>query len=164
MQWDRSIGTGTKLSLLAIAVLLIGFVGVQVLLNDPAPHSGSNDSDPPIWIDFSDDVKASALSRDELVVVFVYAELSLISEDALRGITKTELTSLTNNRSHKALLLRYSDWDDHRIRSIWKEVGHTKKPFLVVYRAGQPPVAYDPFEMRPLASRTETMPTQKLDE
>ena len=100
--------------------------------------------------DFSEVKKADFLQSGNCVFVFVYAELNPSSSAALHALDLSQLSSIAKNGEFEFLVLRYDDWDDERIASIWREVGHTKKPFIAYYRPGKPPVALDPFSLKPL--------------
>lgn len=116
---------------------------------------GDRDADRTLksWMPYLEDVESTYLSDGRSVFVFVYAELNPASPAALKSIDFSKLANMAGDDGFVALLHRYDDWSDARIRSIWKDVGHTKKPFVVHYVSGQEPRALDPFTLKPLVVR-----------
>ena len=131
-------------SLLLIACISAYFLASQRILN----YSKGNMTSTISWKPFSEGAKESALRDGKKVLVFVFAELNEESTPALEDIDAYKAERLCDGADYEALLLRYKDWDDIKIRSIWKDVGHTKKPMLVLYAPNRAPLAYDPFSLR----------------
>ena len=102
------------------------------------------------WVPYTDGAKEAYLAAGKNVFVFVYAELNPTSAVTLERVDLSMLAKLTGGNEFGTLLYKYDDWSDPIIRSIWQEVGHTKKPFVVRYRPEQLPCALNPFTLKPL--------------
>jgi hypothetical protein len=101
---------------------------------------------------YSVESRNSRIDAGRNVVVFVFAVPHAESEYALNMIDASKIASLLDNTQYDALLLRYKDWNDPSIRSIWKDVGHTKNPIIVLYSSNQAPQAYDAITLMPIAN------------
>jgi hypothetical protein len=101
------------------------------------------------WKPFSEQAKNEALESGKKVIVFVFAELSPESEIGLQRIDQKKIREFCGDFGYEPLLLRYSDWNDPAIRSVWQDVGHTKQPMLILYTPGEEPKVYDPITLVP---------------
>lgn len=102
------------------------------------------------WEEYSDAAKNAYLESGKKCLVLVYAELDPESYQALNTLDSKDLATLSGGDKYATLILKYDDWKNPDIRSIWKEVGHTKKPFIVLYSQNSPTIAFDPFSLNPL--------------
>jgi hypothetical protein len=84
--------------------------------------------------------------------VFVYAELDAASAPALEKLSAQDVTRLCGGDECCMMMLKYDDWNSPEIRGIWNEVGHTKKPFLVLYSQSDGPLAFDAHSLQPWTS------------
>jgi hypothetical protein len=126
-----------------VLVLLVCLISVRQI-----KHINTTPAILPVaWQPYSEDIKDAALMDGRKVLVFLFAELNPESAVALERIDSAVLSELCENKACETLLLRYSNWDDPQIRSIWKDVGHTKNPLLVVYSPNKAPFAFHPFSL-----------------
>jgi hypothetical protein len=101
------------------------------------------------WKRYSIETRDSLIKAGRNVVVFVFAELSPASPLALREFGASRVSEVCRENC-AMLLLKYDDWNDPNIRSVWGDVGHNKEPFVVLYSPDASAVAFDPFSGAPL--------------
>ncbi|MGD9633109.1 MAG: hypothetical protein AB7G28_14405 [Pirellulales bacterium] len=106
-----------------------------------------NRSEPVAWDEYSSDKRDSLLAKGKKVVVFVYAVCAVESEISFRNLDASKFVEACGGNDCEALLLRYDDWSDPSIRSIWDDVWHTKYPFVVRYSPDATAVAFDPYSL-----------------
>ncbi|MDC0936379.1 hypothetical protein OAS39_08835 [Pirellulales bacterium] len=139
---------------IAIPFIWIAIVdSVVVYLIPPQTEQGQvpkADEGADRWMPYAAEPRAECLASGKHLLVFVYAELNQASHVALERLDVSTLAKVAGGKEYLTLIHRYDDWDDPRIRSIWQEVGHTKKPFVAHYAPGRPPCALDPFTLGPL--------------
>lgn len=104
------------------------------------------------WMKYSNETRDALLSAGKRVVVFVYAELAPESAMAFRNFDARKLADVCGGSDCEALLLRYDNWSDPSIRSVWNDIWHTKYPFVVRYSPNAAAVAFDPCSLEPLES------------
>jgi hypothetical protein len=92
------------------------------------------------WKLYSEAAKNSNLQNGRKVLVFIYAELNPMSQLALKEFDATKVLKVCGAGFCETLMLRYDDWGDPNIRSIWKDVGHTKNPMVVLYAPNVSPL------------------------
>ncbi|MDC0935528.1 hypothetical protein OAS39_04515, partial [Pirellulales bacterium] len=105
------------------------------------------------WLPYTAEQKAECLTSGKHLFVFVYSKLNQASPFAVERLDVSTLANVAGSNEYLTLIHKYDDWNDPTIRAIWKEVGHTKKPFVVHYAPGEPPTALDPFTLGPLVVR-----------
>jgi hypothetical protein len=129
-----------------VAILLITGVSIFLLGITQLRHTNDAIGISPIhWEPYSDDLRDFHLKEGRSVFVFVFAELSPESAIAFSEIDSPRIAQHCGEQNCETLLLRYDDWDDLRIRSVWKDVGHTKYPMLVLYSPNNAPRAWPAF-------------------
>lgn len=100
-------------------------------------------SEPIRWDRYSEEKRDAALASGKTVVVLLYSEYAVESERALRSFGRNAAAHLCKCGDFEPLLLRHR-WEGHDINAIWKQVGHSKYPRVVVYSPNVLPVSYDP--------------------
>jgi hypothetical protein len=98
------------------------------------------------WDRYSEEKRDIALAAGKTVVVLLYSEYATESETALRAFDFNSAVKLCKCDDFEPLLLRHR-WEGHDINSIWKQVGHSKYPKVVVYSPNKSPVGYDPLAL-----------------
>jgi hypothetical protein len=98
------------------------------------------------WGRYSEEKRDAALAAGKTVIVLLYSEYAVESEAALRTFDFNSAIKLCKCSDFEPLVLRHR-WQGHDINSIWKQVGHSKYPQIVVYSPNKPPVCYDPLAL-----------------
>jgi hypothetical protein len=98
------------------------------------------------WDRYTEEKRDAALAAGKTVVVLLYSEYATESEATLRTFDFNSAVTLCKCDNFEPLLLRHR-WEGHDINSIWKQVGHSKYPKVVVYSPNKPPVWYDPLAL-----------------
>ena len=97
------------------------------------------------WKPYSNESRAAALAEGKSVFVFVYSHLHPESPLLRARLDVEELSRVNAVGDFVALKLEYDDWSGSDIRTVFKEVGHTKKPFIALYQPGAEPVMLNPY-------------------
>jgi hypothetical protein len=124
----------SRFSVAAIFLVLLSCAVYRVRNGVPEPIR---------WKVYSEEKRDSALAAGKTVLVLLYSEYASESELALRKLDCNCATKLCKCTDFEPLLLRHR-WEGHDIKSIWKQVGHSKYPMLVIYSPNKPPVSYNP--------------------
>jgi hypothetical protein len=140
---------------LAFTVCL--FVGVLLAALPFQMGASSGNTSAVTWQPYSRNARNRHLANGKEVLVFVYAELAVESEYALRATNAATISKLLDGKPCEKLLLRYDNWDDPDIGSIWKAVGHTKYPMFVLFSPNEAPRVF-PYDLntRVFQKPTET--------
>jgi hypothetical protein len=104
------------------------------------------------WDRYSEEKRDAALAAGKAVVVLLYSEYAAESEAALQAFDFNAAVKLCKCDDFESLLLRHR-WEGHDINSIWKQIGHSKYPKIVVYSPNESPVWYDPLAIPTLDVR-----------
>lgn len=93
------------------------------------------------WQTFTPDALARHVGNGRTVLVFASPNYHTQSAVAAMAFNDQRLRRAFHDGHFVALLLQYDDWEGASIRSLFREVGHTKQPFVVVYSSEKPPAA-----------------------
>jgi hypothetical protein len=123
-------------SLILFACVIVYWIAAPQGLEEKQSHDFSSVN----WKPYSPDAKNFNLKLGRNVLVFVYAEAAAESEILLREFDASKVFAACGGEVCETLLLRYDNWDDPNIRSVWADVGHTKYPMIVLYSPSRAPV------------------------
>lgn len=94
---------------------------------------------PVIWQEFTLDAMARHLRDRRTVLVFASPNYNSESARAALAFDDKRLRRAFHHGQFVALLLQYDDWSGESYRSLAREFGGTKDPFVVVYSPDKSP-------------------------
>lgn len=95
------------------------------------------------WEPYSEHSRDAYLEVGHNVLLFVYPVFAVESEYALRRLDGSKIAELFDYEDFAPLMLKH-DWSSKEIHNLWRDFGHTKGPFIVVYQPGKQPVSVRP--------------------
>ncbi|PHS10629.1 MAG: hypothetical protein COA78_11020 [Blastopirellula sp.] len=138
-----------KMTKITFRIYCLLFLSVGVVLGC---HESEAPNEPETiqWETYSEDAKTTHLSSGKTVVVFVYSYASPETSSDFDNFDSSKMASLNLTNEYVPLVLSYKYWSEPEIGAIWKEVGHTKNPFIVVYEPNKAPIALNSSSLEPL--------------
>jgi hypothetical protein len=98
------------------------------------------------WEKFSLERRDASLAAGKAVLVFVFAEPAPVSDATWRDFDCHEAKRICNGKDFVPMMLRHH-WESQEIRSVWRDVGHTKYSMIVVYSPDKSPTVYQQFRL-----------------